>query len=34
MFAFNKNYEELMSKRKFLKLLEVAQAEQDPEAIK
>lgn len=34
MFAFNKNYEELMSKKKFLKLLEVANADNDPEAIK
>ena len=30
MFAFNKNYEELMSKKKFQKLLE----SDDPEAIK
>lgn len=33
---YNKNYEELMSKRKFMKLMEaaMAQSEQDPEAIK
>ena len=33
---YNKNYEELMSKRKFMKLMEAAmvQSEQDPEAIK
>lgn len=34
MFIFNKNYEELMSKRKFEKLLSVAKADDDPEAIK
>lgn len=34
MFVYNKNYEELMSKRKFLKLLEMAQADNDPEAVK
>lgn len=34
MFAFNRNFEELMSKRKFLKLLELAEAENDPEAVK
>jgi hypothetical protein len=34
MFAFNRNYEELMSKRKVIKLLEVAKQENDPDAIK
>jgi hypothetical protein len=36
MFVYNKNFEELMSKRKFMKLMEaaMAQSEQDPEAIK
>jgi hypothetical protein len=33
MFGFNKNYEELMSKRKFQKILEAASADNDPEAI-
>lgn len=34
MFAYNKNYEELMSRRKFLKLLEAAHADEDPEAVR
>ena len=34
MFAFNKNYEELMSKRKFQKILESASLHNDPEAIR
>lgn len=34
MFAYNKNYEELMSEKKFQKILEAASADNDPEAIK
>jgi hypothetical protein len=34
MFSFNKNYEELISKRKFQKLLEEANADNDPEAMR